>query len=377
MPGFEVIDNLEKAAVAEVFDEGGVLFAHGFDSIRTRYHVREFELECKKYFGAKYNFALSSGTASLKCALKAVGVKPGDEVITQGFNFIATFEAIIDCGATPVVVGIDQDLHLSMESLDLLVTPKTKCIIIVHMLGIPGPTRQLKEYCDNKKIALIEDACEAVGAKSGHDFVGTLGDIGVFSFDHGKNLTCGEGGMCLTSNHYFASYISSYSDHGHQNKEGIPRGNDLAVMPGFNYRMTELQAAVGKVQLSKLSNILNMHKERYCVLASALSPKFRIRNTFDSLDTPSYDTFVITNLSHPQILSLLGVLKSLGLGTKNLPDAMRWHCSAYWNHMLDAEQIIASAHTLKSLEKALAIPILCAKPVELYVKLAEMIIQEV
>lgn len=377
MPGFEVIDDLERAAVNQVFDEGGVLFAHGFDSLRSRYHVREFEADCSNYFGSTYSHALSSGTSALKCALKAVGVKPGDEVITQAFNFIATFEAIVDCGAIPIVVGVDQDLHLSLKDLEALITTKTKCIIIVHMLGLPGPTMYLQQFCANKNIPLIEDACEAVGAKTDNLYVGTLGDIGVFSFDHGKNLTCGEGGLCLTKNPALSSYISSYSDHGHQNKEGVPRGNDLAVMPGFNYRMTELQAAVGKVQLAKLSNILSMHRERYSVLASALTSKFRVRSTFDSLDTPSYDTFVITNLSRPQILSLLEVLKSLGLGTKNLPDAMRWHCSAYWHHMLDAEQISASSHTLKSLEEALAIPILCAKPVELYVKLAEKIIQEV
>ena len=99
MPGFELIGREEKEAVIEVFEEGGILFAHGFDALRKKFHVREFEAACEAYFKSKYCMALSSGTAGIKCALKALGVKPGDEVITQSFNFVGTVEAILDCGA--------------------------------------------------------------------------------------------------------------------------------------------------------------------------------------------------------------------------------------------------------------------------------------
>lgn len=130
MPGFELIDDQEKLAVSAVFDEGGVLFAHGFDSIRSNYHVREFEVSCARYFSSRYALALSSGTAAIKCGLKALGVGPGDEVITQGFNFIATVEAIVDCGAVPVICSVDKNLHFDIDSCLEKITASTKAIII-------------------------------------------------------------------------------------------------------------------------------------------------------------------------------------------------------------------------------------------------------
>ena len=117
MPGFELIGKDEAKAVAEIFNEGGILFAHGFDSLRKKYHVREFESKCSEYFKVDYSRAVASGTAGLKCALKAVGVEQGDEVITQSFNFIATIEAILDVGAKPVIVNVDDSLNMKVDEL--------------------------------------------------------------------------------------------------------------------------------------------------------------------------------------------------------------------------------------------------------------------
>ena len=124
MPGFELIGKQEADAIAQLFEEGGILFAHGFDSIRKKYHVKEFESASSKKFNSKYCIALASGTAALKCALKAVGIRPGDEVITQSFNFIATIEAIVDCGAKPVICDIDENLHLNVNNLMERITKK-------------------------------------------------------------------------------------------------------------------------------------------------------------------------------------------------------------------------------------------------------------
>ena len=117
MPGFELIDKKEYQAVKKIFDDGGILFAHGFDKLRKNYHVREFENNFKRYIGAKYCLAVSSGTAAIKIGLKSLGVKPGDEVITQTFNFIATLEAIIDIGAIPIIVNIDKSLNIDIKDL--------------------------------------------------------------------------------------------------------------------------------------------------------------------------------------------------------------------------------------------------------------------
>lgn len=375
MPGFELIDDQEKNAVAQIFEEGGVLFAHGFDSLRKKYHVRDFESQCSTYFRSPYTLALSSGTAALKCALKALHVGIGDEVITQGFNFIATVEAIIDCGAKPVICSIDSDLHLDIENCLTKVTNKTKAIVVVNMLGMTGPIDALRAALNsrNLNIPIIEDACESVGAKSDDKYSGTLGDIGVFSFDHGKNLTCGEGGMVLTSNQSISQYVASYSDHGHRFLQGVPRGSDTAVMPGFNYRMTELQAAVGKAQLLKLSRLCNLHKERYVILHEALQDHFCIRKPTTQLCIPSYDTFVITSLD-PQLVKALTVkMSELRFGTKNLPDAMNWHCSFYWSHALGSDSAKENQSIYNMLSSSIAIPILASRPKEDYVKLAESI----
>ena len=375
MPGFELIDDKEKSAVLKIFDEGGVLFAHGFDSLRQNYHVRDFEAQCSTYFGSPYTLALSSGTAALKCALKSLGVGIGDEVITQGFNFIATVEAIIDCGAKPVICSVDDNLHLDIENCCNKITNKTKAIIIVGMLGMTGPVDKLKTTLADKNlhIPVIEDACESVGAKANGRFSGILSDIGVFSFDHGKNLTCGEGGMILTHDLKISQYIASYSDHGHKFLKDVPRGSDIAAMPGFNYRMTEMQAAVGKVQLSKLIYLCKLHEERYMILLDALQDKFDIRQSYCKSDTPSYDTFVVTSLESQCIDQLISQMKALGFGTKNLPDAMNWHCSFYWNHALSDDNSPEN-HTVHSLlSSCVAIPILARRPKEDYLALANAI----
>ena len=117
MPGFELIDNAEFKAVNSIFKNGGVLFAHGFEKIRKNFHVREFEKKVSIYFKSKHALAVTSGTAAIKIALKALNVKPGDEVITQAFNFIATIEAIIDVGAKPVLVNVDDTLNMDIKDL--------------------------------------------------------------------------------------------------------------------------------------------------------------------------------------------------------------------------------------------------------------------
>ena len=209
MPGFELIDHLERESVSSIFDEGGVLFAHGFDSIRKSYRVRHFEEQCASYFNSNYTLALSSGTAALKCALKAVGVKPGDEVITQSFNFVATVEAIVDCGATPVICSVNHDLHLDVMDCVSKITSSTSAIVVVNMLGFPGPLLELKQklLALGISIPVIEDACESVGAFVGSHHSGTCSDIGVFSFDYGKNLTCGEGGLVLTDSKEYLTIL--------------------------------------------------------------------------------------------------------------------------------------------------------------------------
>ena len=145
MPGYEIIGKAEKNAVIKVFQEGGVLFAHAFENLRKKFHIREFEKKCATHFKIKHCLAVSSGTAALKIALKALGVKRGDEVITQAFNFIATIEAILDIGAKPIIANVDKSLNIDVSEVKKLISKKTKVIIPVHMLGVAADLKGLRK----------------------------------------------------------------------------------------------------------------------------------------------------------------------------------------------------------------------------------------
>ena len=143
MPGYELINQKEKIAINKLFNEGGVLFAHGFEKLRKKFHVREFEKNFSKYLGGYKCLAVSSGTAAIKIGLKALGVKAGDEVITQAFNFIATVEAILDLGAKPIIVNVNKSLNMDPLELEKMINKKTKAVIPVHMLGFSSEMKGL------------------------------------------------------------------------------------------------------------------------------------------------------------------------------------------------------------------------------------------
>ncbi len=356
MPGYEIIDNKEKKAANEIFEEGGVFFAHGFEKLRKKFHVREFEKNCQKYFKSKYCLMVSSGTAAIKIGLKALNIKPGDQILTQSFNFIATIEAILDVGAIPKIVGIDKSLNMCPKDLSKKITKKTKAVIPVHMLGFAADMKSIKKICKKKNIKILEDNCESIGAKFNNKYLGTIGDVGVFSFDFGKIITTGEGGLILTNNKKIFDYCKEYHDHGHMNLKNVGRGNDSARINGFNYRVTEFQGAIGKVQLSKLKKLIKSNKQKYLLIESYLKKKFEIRKIYNRT-VPNYDTFIFFVNNKVQKNKILNLLKKSKIGTKNLPDAIKWHCSYYWSHCLQKSEIKNSISTKEKLDKAIAIPI--------------------
>ena len=372
MPGFEVINLRERQAISKLFNEGGVLIAHGLDSKRKKFHVREFENNCTKYFKSSHCLAVSSGTAAIKIGLKALGVKPGDEVITQAFNFIATIEAILDCGAKPIMANVDNSLNMCPLSLQKLITKKTKVILPVHMLGVAAKMNEIVKIAKKNSIKVLEDNCEAVGGKYNNSYLGTIGDIGIFSFDYGKMITTGEGGMVLTNKRNLDKFCREYHDHGHQNNPKYPRGKDTKVIFGFNYRMTEMQGVIGKVQLTKLKKMINENKKRYNILNNYLNRKFKIRE-IPRQSNGTYDTFIFFVNNKKIKLKILDILYSSGIGTKNLPDAMEWHCSYYWDHALPKKQIINSKITRELLDTAIAVPIWLSKNLNSYKEIAKNI----
>ncbi|MEC8074307.1 MAG: aminotransferase class I/II-fold pyridoxal phosphate-dependent enzyme [Pseudomonadota bacterium] len=371
MPGYELIDNKEFLAIKKIFDNGGILFAHGFDKIRKNYHVREFENSSKKFFKSNYALAVSSGTAAIKIGLKALGVKRGDEVITQAFNFIATIEAIIDCGAKPILVNIDKTLNMDVNELRKKITKKTKVIIPVHMLGYPCDMKSIKKISREKKIKILEDNCESVGGSYNGNLLGNTSDIGVLSFDFGKTLTTGEGGMILTNNEKYFNYCKQYHDHGHKNIKNLSRGNDKASIAGFNYRMTELQGAIGKEQLKKLNILLKDNKKKYYTLKKNIKKFEKRKMTYKGIS--NYDNYIFFVNNKSQKKKILETLRKFKISTKNLPDAIKWHCAFYWRHIFNSKDIVSTKKTKKLLDDAIAIPIFYRKNLNFYTTLAKKI----
>ena len=296
----------------------------------------------------------------------------------NGFNYLEILkevseEAILDCGAKPIITKINRTLNMDPKNLKEKITSKTKCIIPVHMLGVSAEIDEITKIADEHGIPVIEDNCEAIGAKFNDKFLGTISDIGVMSFDHGKMITTGEGGLILTNNSKLFKYSKEYHDHGHENNQEFPRGKDTRTIFGFNYRMTELQGAIGKVQISKLELMLKENEKRYKALENILDKKFNIRKIpYNSI--PSYDTFILFETNSNKRKEIIKILNSEKFGTKNLPDAMEWHCSYFWNHALDSAQIKYSEDTKNLLDTAVAIPIWLRKEIIEYEDLAKKLI---
>jgi 8-amino-3,8-dideoxy-alpha-D-manno-octulosonate transaminase len=335
MPGYEVIGSEELAEVQDVFAQGGVLFRHGFDGMRNDcYKVRQFEKEFANQMGIKYALAVTSGTAALRVALAALDIGLGDEVITQSFTFVATVEGIIESRATPVCAEIDTTLNLDPVDLRRRITPRTKAVIVVHMLGTPARLPEIDEICRQHKLILIEDTAWGCGGNFRGTPLGTWGDIGTYSFDFAKTMTTGEGGMIVFRDEAVWKKATAWHDHGHENNPSVQRWEDTRASSGFNYRMMELQGAVGLAQLKKLSSIVDAQRSnrKKLWLAIADLPGIELRIAPDgSYETADALVFFVAN--NTIALSCREHLLEAGLATKILPEAYTWHFAGKWQHM--------------------------------------------
>ncbi len=336
MPGWELIDDKEKESILEIFDKSnGVMFAHGFDDRRNNiFRVRDFEKKFAEKFGVKHCLATTSGTMAQYIAMKALGIGPGDEVITQAFTFVATVETIIQIGASPILIESDETFNMDLEKLEDHINERTKLIIPVQMLGNQVDMKKLKKISDKYDIPVMEDACEALGASYDGSFVGTHGDIGIFSLDFAKTITTGEGGIIITDNDEIAKYIREFHDHGHESNPKVPRGRDTRSIMGLNLRMSELQAAVGIAQLDKLDHIINRNRHNKSLLKKLIkdNENIKFRKIIDE-DQELADTLIFYFDSVDKASQFVTQYNESGYFTKNLPDAIDWHFSGTWNHM--------------------------------------------
>jgi perosamine synthetase len=249
-----VIESDEIEAVRKVLESG--MLAQGA-------RVEEFEEAFAAYIGTKYAVATSSGTAALHIALLASGIRSGDQVITTPFSFVATGNAVLFCGAKPVFVDIEENtFNISPDLIRNRITPRTKAVLAVHLYGQPCELEQIVEICQDHNLVLIEDACQAHGAEYRGRRVGSFG-VGCFSFYPTKNMTTGEGGMITTNDEYVAKRARMIRDHGQD-------GRYNHEIMGYNYRLTDLGAAIGVCQLRKLDQFNQKRIENAAYLADEI-----------------------------------------------------------------------------------------------------------
>ncbi len=251
------VDEKEIKAVVDVLKSG--IIAQGPK-------VREFENNFAEFAGIKNAVAVNSGTAALHCAIYAAGIKEGDEVITAPFTFVATANSILMQRAKPVFVDIEEEtFNINPEKIEEKITNRTKAILAVDLYGHPYDYDAIKKIAEKHNLKIIEDACQAAGAEYKGRQCGTLGDIGTFSFYATKNMTTAEGGMLATDNDDYAELAKRLRHHGQSEKTRYEY-SDL----GYNYRMTDINAAIGIEQLKKINKWNKKRIENAAYLSKSL-----------------------------------------------------------------------------------------------------------
>jgi 8-amino-3,8-dideoxy-alpha-D-manno-octulosonate transaminase len=342
MPGFEFFGAEERKEVNDVL-ETGILMRYGFDGPRKGiWKSKELEAAICSRFGTEYAQLTSSGTAALTTAMAALGIGAGDEVIMPAFTFVASFEAVLSMGAIPVLVDIDSSLTLAPDAVKAAITPKTKCVMPVHMCGSMADLDALKEICNEHHLILLEDACQSIGGTYKGKHLGTIGDAGTFSFDFVKTITCGEGGVVMTNNKDVYIKSDAFTDHGHDHL-GVDRGADLHPFLGYNFRISELHAAVGLAQIKKLDTFLTLQKRNNQILRSYIEQVPSI--TFRTVPDPSGDSFSFLSWflpSQADTEKVIEAFKEAGILAGNFYwFANNWHYIRKWDHLKTAKSLYA------------------------------------
>lgn len=272
-PEYRTIGAEEKAAVAEVMDSGvlSAFLGTWSDEFLGGPRVRKLEEEWARYFAVAHAVSMNSATSGLYAALGAAGVGPGDEVIVSPYTMSASACGPLLYNAIPVFADIEPETFcLSADTIRAVLTPRTRAIVVVDIFGHPAPMDEIMALAAEHGLIVIEDAAQAPGARIGERYAGTLGHIGVFSLNYHKHIHCGEGSLVVTNDTRLAERLQLIRNHAEvvlQQKGG----GDLANMLGFNYRMTEIEAAIASEQLKKLEPLLSTRIERADQLSERLS----------------------------------------------------------------------------------------------------------
>ncbi|RKX77532.1 MAG: DegT/DnrJ/EryC1/StrS family aminotransferase [Spirochaetes bacterium] len=328
-PGAFLFGEEEKKHVLEVL-ESGYLSRYGKDEDKNfKQKVYTLESEFAKKIGVQHCVAVNSGTSALIASLKALDIGAGDEVLVPGYTFIASISSIISAGATPVLTEIDESLTVDPDDLENKITGKTKVVMPVHMLGNPCDMDEIMKIARKHNLFVIEDCCQAVGGGYKGERLGSIGDMGGFSFNIYKVINAGDGGMITTNNRQLYERAFAYHDQGHKPlRKGVEIGERTIV--GVNMRMNELTGAFLLGQLSKLDTILDLLREKKKIFKELLSSGDIKDMSFRKINDPEECATLLT-IQFPEAGIAEKVAKALR--TKTLSGS-GWHV---YNNM---EQIL-------------------------------------
>ena len=333
MPGTELFGAEERKEIEDVLSTG-IMFRFNHDAQRNNiWKAKDFEAEAKKITGAKYALAVSNGSAAILAALAASGIGAGDEVICPPFTYIATIEAVLMLGALPVFAEIDETLCLSAEGIKKVITPKTKAVCLVHMCGGNANMDAIMAVVKEHNLKLVEDAGQAFAASYKGTATGLFGSAGAYSFDFFKIATAGEGGILVTNDEAIYKFADSYCDHGHDHV-GNNRGMENHPIIGFNYRISELHAAVGAAQTRKVPAIRTANLKNKAFLQKELTKVQGI--SFSKLGDDNGDSGTFLNILMPDTETAkraVDEFNKAGVGGFNYWFTNMYHFINQWEHI--------------------------------------------
>jgi len=326
-PGLDLVGDEELAELADVI-RSGRLSRYGPDDEAFPAKVHSFETSVAERAGVGHALAVNAGTSALLLALIGLGVGPGDEVIVPGFTYVATISSVVYARAVPVLAEVDATFDLDPVDVEARITPRTKAIVVVHMLGAPARIDELRALADRHGLALIEDAAQAFGATHRGRWLGSIGDAGAYSFNEYKTITAGDGGMLVTSDDELYRRCFAMHDQGQvQDGRGLAIPDTPAL--GLNFRMTEVQGALLVAQLRRLDHIrehLRHNRDRVWELLKGL-PGIGFRELTDRDGDLSTHLVVV----YPDAVTATAVTTALGSITL---DHSGWHVYSQMEHLL-------------------------------------------
>jgi len=333
-PGIELIGEEEIAEVMQVLTSRALSRYGSADDPAFGAKVRNVEQEIAALAGVRYALGLHGGGSSgLWLSLMGLGIGPGDEVIVPGFTYVASISAIVYARALPVLAEVDDSFNLDPADVQARITPRTRAIIVVHMLGAPARLDELKDIADRHGIALIEDCAQAFGATYQGQGVGGIGAAGVYSFNEYKTITCGDGGMIVTDDEDLYNRLFAIHDQGHAPNRLSSKYAERPFL-GMNFRMTELSGAVLLAQVRKLDMIRSHLRANKKIVKSAIEdlPGLGFRAIVD----PEGDLathLVVTFPSAEVAQAVAGELGSIPLA------ASGWHVYSNMEHLLEKRTV--------------------------------------